>query len=91
MAPSPGRESSEATLSEDVQEDEPEPAAIPRPQLDPEVRDILKEEAERELAARRAEAQAALETQPDLGLEDVAASAASRTARLRGEPDSIVS
>ncbi len=59
--------------------------------LDPSVAEVLREEAEREAAARRAEAGGALESQPDLGLDDseekIAArssAARARMSRLRG-------
>lgn len=56
----------------------PEADAAPREprarRLDPELADVLREEAAREAAARRAEAES-LETQPDLGLEDGGAAA----------------
>ena len=84
-------------------EPEPDPAPDQAPEspsrperrtLDPEVADILREEREREEAARRAEA-AALESQPDLGLDDSAtpedqrgAEARRRMARLRGQDTS---
>lgn len=79
---------------------EPQPApaappAPPRPALSPEVAAILREEAEREQAARRAERRPApppIEEQPDLGLDatvdpDIrrAEEARRRMARLRGE------
>jgi predicted Zn finger-like uncharacterized protein len=79
---------------------EPDPAPDEAPEspdrparrtLDPEVADILREEREREEAARRAEA-AGLESQPDLGLDDSTtpedqrgAEARRRMARLRGQ------
>jgi len=79
---------------------EPDPAPDQAPEspgrparrtLDPEVADILREEREREEAARRAEAEG-LESQPDLGLDDSAtpedqrgAEARRRMARLRGQ------
>jgi predicted Zn finger-like uncharacterized protein len=44
------------------------PAALPRRTLDESVLAVLREEAEREAAARRAEAARAVEVQPDLGL-----------------------
>lgn len=44
------------------------PAALPRRQLDDALLSVLREEAERETAARRAEAARGLEVQPDLGL-----------------------
>lgn len=53
---------------------QPTPAELPRKELDPEVAAILREEAERERAARAADAGAAgLEVQPDLGLSEGAA------------------
>ncbi|NNF70859.1 MAG: hypothetical protein HKN02_01540 [Rhodobacteraceae bacterium] len=69
---------------EDDDEPGPPPREVPRREIDPKVREILREEAERELAARQAET---LETQPDLGLgepEEPVDGAALRTARLRG-------
>lgn len=51
-------------------------------QLDPEVASILREEAEREAAARRAER---LESQPDLGLEAVATPASTPAPELAPE------
>ncbi|MEM8578960.1 MAG: zinc-ribbon domain-containing protein [Pseudomonadota bacterium] len=80
----------------------PEPAPAPQQrQLDPNVADILRQEAEQEQRARAAEA---LESQPDLGLDDLgeapppapdaeddatkrAREARARMARLRGEPE----
>lgn len=78
-------------------EPDPEPEPEPEPQarkreLSPEISRILREEAEREEAKRRAEAEA-IETQPDLGLdapvdreEQLAEEARRRMARMRGEP-----
>ena len=71
-------------------EDPPEPAkAVERPGLSPEVARILREEAEREEAARQEET---VESQPDLGLdapvdreEQLAEEARRRMARMRGE------
>lgn len=79
-------------------EPEPEPApppvAEPRPrQLDPEIASVLREEAERESRVREAE-RGAVESQPDLGLDDMsrddeeelrARQARDRMARLRGK------
>ena len=48
----------------------PPPAPPARTQLDPSIADILREEAAREEEARKAEAAAPLEEQPDLGLTD---------------------
>lgn len=55
--------------------------------LDPNVADILREEAERERAARAAEGAGGLETQPDLGLADpgISEDERSRQARARME------
>lgn len=79
----------------------PEPAPEPTPEpapdrrrMDPDVADVLREEAQREQRARAAEA-GGLETQPDLGLDDShddiseeerrSREARSRMARLRGD------
>ena len=72
-----------------------EPAHAPR-SLDDSVLAVLKEEAEREATARRAEAMRTIETQPDLGLESavagaVAASAAAeRDAKARKKPVEVI-
>jgi predicted Zn finger-like uncharacterized protein len=80
--------------------DDPEEASDPGPKpapgagrrLDPSVADILRQEADRERAARAAEAGGRIETQPDLGLEEPepdqarrAREARDRMQRLRGE------
>lgn len=73
----------------------PEEAAseeLPRRPIDPKVLGILRAEAEREIAARRAEEARAMEVQGDLGLSEPAArrersEAEIRTARLRGEDE----
>ena len=77
---------------------EPKPAqetpAMIRQELDPDISDVLRQEAEFEAAARAAEQGAPLETQPDLGLEAQpenegerrAREARERMARMRGEP-----
>ncbi|WP_293441562.1 zinc-ribbon domain-containing protein [Planktotalea sp.] len=83
----------------------PEPEPAPEPvqdaptmmwqELDHEISDILRQEAEFEAAARAAEQGAPLETQPDLGLEAKpknerecrAREARKRMARMRGEPE----
>lgn len=80
----------EDTTSDDVPDEAPT-----RRELDPAVTDVLREEAERERAAREAEMGDGLETQPELGLtedhEDEAAKrtreAQARMARLRGEAE----
>ncbi len=73
----------------------PNPAPAPSAQrrLDPSVADILREEADRERAARAAEADGRIETQPDLGLEEPEAddarrarAARERMQRLRRQP-----
>ncbi len=82
-------ESAVATEEADTAEEAPQPRG-----LDPDVADVLREEAERESAARKAEAEA-LESQPDLGLDEAAreaanqsaAAARARMARLRGQED----
>ena len=65
-----------------------------RREIDPDVANILREEADREEAARQAEAQSGLETQQDLGLDDAPSAqdqrdeeARRRMARLRGKPE----
>ena len=63
-----------------------DPESIPRPRkLDPEVSEILRQEAEHESQARRADVAGGLETQPDLGLEEPqnSESQQDREARLR--------
>ena len=83
----------------------PEPEPAPEPvqdaptmmwqELDPEISDVLRQEAEFEAAARAAEQCTPLETQPDLGLEAKpenerecrAREVRKRMARMRGEPE----
>lgn len=78
----------EPELEPEAEEDEPAPAAIPTPprrELDLGLKNLLREEAERESAARKAEG-GGLETQPDLGLDDASATQPSAEAtRLRIE------
>ena len=69
-------------------------AGLQRRGLDPEIADVLRQEAEHEAAQRRGEPADGLETQPDLGLDDAAEAAANRSAaararmaRLRGLDD----
>ncbi|MHC0054194.1 zinc-ribbon domain-containing protein [Actibacterium sp. D379-3] len=78
-------------ITPEIEEPEPAPEtpAPRRKALDDSVLDVLREEAEREAKARRSEARAEpLESQPDLGLEGMAATAQpelqERMARLRG-------
>lgn len=70
-----------------------DPAPSAQRRLDPSVADILREEASREHAARAAEADGRIETQPDLGLTEPAPDKArharearDRIQRLRGDP-----
>lgn len=81
--------------AEDEEVQETPIAAPPRKELDPEVEEILREEAERETAAREIEAPAEqIEIQQDLGLDDRLAEEeearrlqemSERMARMRGE------
>lgn len=74
----------------------PQPPSTPAKQrsLDPNIADVLREEAKLEAAARAAEQRAPLESQPDLGLQDPpedevarrAREARERMAKMRGEP-----
>lgn len=100
--PEPAQETEHRPDPEPEPEPEPEPAPAPpvaaKPrQLDPEVANVLRAEAEREARVRDAE-RGAVESQPDLGLDDMgppeneadlrARQARERMARLRGEdPD----
>lgn len=62
----------EAATDPQPKKDEPTPDAPSAPvrrRLDPEVADILREEAEHETQLRSSSAQAGLESQPDLGLD----------------------
>lgn len=96
----PGGASEEADPDDDGDADDAEPspaepALAPR-SLDDSVLAVLKEEAEREATARRAEAMRTIETQPDLGLDSavagaVAASAAAeRDAKARRKPVEVI-
>lgn len=85
----------EAEEAEVIVEESPAEVAESLPErreLDPAVKDVLREEADRERAARDVEG--GLETQPDLGLdarddevEKRSRESQARMARLRGEPD----
>lgn len=66
----------------------PRPAATQR-RIDPEVADILREEAERERAARAAEVGARLETQPDLGLDESGPARDERDRQARARLDRL--
>jgi predicted Zn finger-like uncharacterized protein len=61
------------------------PTAGPRRSLDETLLAVLREEAEREQAARVAEGEP-LQSQPDLGLQQPQVAVARRIARLKGEP-----
>lgn len=91
----PAREPEDAEIIPDESESEEATASDPMPErreLDPAVKDVLREEADRERAAR--DHDSGLETQPDLGLdahddeiEKRSRESQARMARLRGEPD----
>lgn len=73
-------------------EDAPERLQKSQRGIDPSVSDILKEEAAREAQLRETEASESVESQPDLGIEDVddeserrARQARERMARIKGE------
>lgn len=72
------------------------PSPRPRRQIDPDVRDVLRQEAEHEAQLRARDNDGGLETQPDLGLDAPvsapttdprAAEARARTRRMRGLPE----
>ena len=89
----PGPEDASDAAPEPAPATPPQPAA-PQRQLDPEVASVLREEAERESRVREAE-RGAVESQPDLGLDDMrrtedeqaqrARQSRERMARLRGK------
>ncbi|MEX0282966.1 MAG: zinc-ribbon domain-containing protein, partial [Arenibacterium sp.] len=97
-APQPEPESEPEPEFEDALDEEPiyDEEDVPEPQareLDPEVADILREEAEHETRLREAEASAGIESQAELGLDSYgddeatrrAREARDRMARMRGE------
>lgn len=91
--PEPEPEPEAEPEPETAPEEESAPPPPSRRELDAEVRDVLREEADRERAAREQES-GGLETQPDLGLdshedeiEKRNREAQARMARLRGEPE----
>lgn len=95
-APEPQWEPEPEPEVEPACEPEPAPAAA-RSAISPQIAEILREEAAREEAARRAEVAPALESQPDLGLEQSfdpddqrTEEARRRMARLRGEPAPVI-
>lgn len=88
---------SDDEFSDDDSEDvdvvaEPEPQAQVRSGLDSAVSKILRQEAEREAALRAAESGSGLESQPDLGLDEIGSGVpprseetSARMARMRGQ------
>ena len=97
----PPRETLADIMDQDDEEDEDDihvPAAAKPSEVDPAVADILRQEAETELQARRNSRSETLESQPDLGLPDGDApdesgrrvkEARDRMARMRGEPEAM--
>ncbi len=88
-AEAPPEPEPEADPGPEAEPDEAAAAARQKPEprpLDEEVAGILREEAEREAAARAAEAAAGLETQAELGLSETSGDmpARERLARMRG-------
>lgn len=93
----PGELGDTAPTPDEETAEPPAPPAKPAPtrkQLDPSVADILRQEAEAEKLARQSKQAEALESQPDLGLDDGPDEpspeervrlAKERTARLRGD------
>lgn len=63
----------------------PEPAPATQRRIDPGIAEILREEADRERAARASESGERLETQPDLGLDALALDERSQQSRTRME------
>lgn len=89
--PEPEHEPEDDDDSDDEDDDAPEHGPEPRG-LDGSVADVLRQEAEREARLRAGNADADLESQPDLGLEQPpndasrrAAEARDRMSRMRGE------
>jgi len=76
-------------LAEEAAEQAEQDNARRRRELDPDVADVLREEAEREAAARKAEAGDGLESQPDLGLDDGDGTSTERTAAARARMDRL--
>jgi predicted Zn finger-like uncharacterized protein len=79
-APEQAAEAEPEPASDPEPEPVPEPAKGARRELDPAIADLLREEAEFEARQRAAEAEADMQTQPDLGLEDPAPDESTRRA-----------
>ncbi len=86
----------EAEDSADVEQDAQDTPPSRR-ELEPSITEVLREEAERERAARASDGGDGLETQPELGLNEGqddtdkrTQEAQARMARLRGEPESAM-
>jgi predicted Zn finger-like uncharacterized protein len=88
-APDPGSEAFEDNDADEFDTPENE-LTTDRPEIDSAVMGILKSEADREIAARRAETEQ-VEVQPDLGMNDPGDTdtVADRTARLRSFDDEV--
>lgn len=84
--PAPLPESEPEPLPEDHIAAAPAPATGPRRSLDETLLAVLREEAEREQAARASEGEP-LQTQPELGLQAPQVAVARRIAKLKGEPE----
>ncbi len=85
-------ESSDLPLTEAARAHEPAPAEPAPRSIDESVLAVLREEAEREVEARKVETPV-VETQTELGLEAPAAgtgAVARRLARMKGEPEAVV-
>jgi predicted Zn finger-like uncharacterized protein len=83
--PAPENDGQDPDESDAEADDAPHGGDKPVPErrgLDPQIADVLREEAAHESEARRAE-NSGLETQPDLGLDEANAVAASRSAAAR--------
>ena len=90
------QDEAEAEDSADVEQDAQDTPPSRR-ELEPSITEVLREEAERERAARASDGGDGLETQPELGLNEGqddtdkrTQEAQARMARLRGEPESAM-
>jgi predicted Zn finger-like uncharacterized protein len=91
LAPEPDAqpETSESNRAPAPPPPPPQPDPPTPRSLDPSVTDILREEAERERAARAAETAGAFETQPDLGLAEPEPGEDERTRQARARMDRL--